>query len=148
MSTSRILSSRPSNAAREVPTRRAPALAQLRQLVPQHDDLAAQQAELTAAAHWLRAPVRTFHTRKETIRASHTTAETHPRIDAAVTEVMRAQYMAETLDALIDDLPRHGEQSGPARSLVWANNSTSAMSPPPMNSTHSSTSTAPQRWTP
>ncbi|MEV6136285.1 PspA/IM30 family protein [Nocardia sp. NPDC051990] len=73
--------------AREALTRRAATLAQIEQLRPQYDDLAAQETKLTTAAQRLQAKVEAFRTRKETIKATYTAAEAQSKISEAVTGI-------------------------------------------------------------
>ncbi|WP_030518062.1 PspA/IM30 family protein [Nocardia sp. NRRL WC-3656] len=73
--------------AREALTRRAATLAQIEQLRPQYDDLAAQEAKLTTASQRLQAKVEAFRTRKETIKATYTAAEAQTKISEAVTGI-------------------------------------------------------------
>ncbi|WP_227997539.1 PspA/IM30 family protein [Nocardia australiensis] len=73
--------------AREALTRRAAVQAQLEQLRPQHDELAAQEAKLTTASQRLQAKVEAFRTRKETIKATYTAAEAQSKIGEAVTGI-------------------------------------------------------------
>ncbi|MCC3316737.1 phage shock protein A [Nocardia sp. 852002-20019_SCH5090214] len=73
--------------AREALTRRAATLAQIEQLWPQYEDLAAQEAKLTTASQRLQAKVEAFRTRKETIKATYTAAEAQTKISEAVTGI-------------------------------------------------------------
>nr|WP_239028827.1 PspA/IM30 family protein [Pseudonocardia acidicola] len=70
--------------AREALTRRAAALAQIRELQPQRDALKAEEDKLAVAQQRLQAKVEAFRTRKETIKATYTAAEAQTRISEAV----------------------------------------------------------------
>lgn len=73
--------------AREDLTRRAATLTQLEQLRPQYDELAAQEQKFTVASQRLQAKVEAFRTRKETIKATYTSAEAQSKIGEAVTGI-------------------------------------------------------------
>ncbi|MFW6690711.1 PspA/IM30 family protein [Streptomyces sp. MAR4 CNX-425] len=73
--------------AREALTRRTAATAKITELREQQASLQAQEEKLTQAAQRLQAQTDSFRTRKETIKATYTSAEAQTRVTEAVSGI-------------------------------------------------------------
>ena len=73
--------------AREALARKASLASQIQDLKTQHDQLDAQEAQLTQASQRLQAKVESFRTQKETIKATYTAAQASTKINEAVSGI-------------------------------------------------------------